>query len=517
MQELWTSALSIIQNTIPATDWETWFQGTIGLQTAGGQLIVATGDEAQYLTLKEDFVHVIRASVHAAAGENVDVEFRFEPSLQPTGEVADTAPAVRSAAQADVDPQICLFDQLDPVDVRGRAPGAHDQAALDARAAAPATDGPLFAAAWGQPISQSDAWQAVQQAPQPTRTFEQATAASGLNPAFTFNSYVVGASNEFAFSAAQAAAAQPGKVYNPLFIYGGVGLGKTHLLNAIGCTLLRRDPGTRVRYLSGEALVNDLVNSIKSGSMEDFRQRTRTDVDLLLIDDIQFIAGKDRTQDEFFHIFNALHQAGKQIVVTSDRIPLEINLLEERIKSRLSMGLIIDIKPPDFETRMAIIRRRADQLGVSIPNDVVEFLARVVRANVRELHGTLNRVATYARHRKVPVTLDIAHEQLSTIYKEELSRPTPESILKATADYYNLRTTEILGRNRTARIAQARKVAMFVARKVTGASYPELGRFFGGRDHTTVLSACDSIARELETSFEIRQTIQGIERKLGGV
>ncbi len=344
----------------------------------------------------------------------------------------------------------------------------------------------------------------------------QRAAECGLSPRFDFDSFVVGGSNEFAFEAARAVVERPAALYNPLFIYGGVGLGKTHLMNAIGIEALRQDPGLRIRYVSAEQFVNEVIESIGRGreGMEEFRHRHRVEVDMLLIDDVQFIAGKERTQEEFFHTFNALHQAGRQIVLTSDRTPQEMPALEERLVSRLTMGLLTDVQAPDYETRIAILRRKAGELGFDLPSDVVEYMARHVSSNVREMHGVLLRIGSFARHRRMPITLDVAKEQIARVVQEASPTATAESILKATCEAFGVSVRDVRGRRRTARIAQPRKVAMFLARTLTAASYPELGAFFG-RDHTTVIAAVQSIERDMDRTPALRARIENIERRLG--
>ncbi len=335
----------------------------------------------------------------------------------------------------------------------------------------------------------------------------------GLSARLDLESFVVGPSNEFAFEAASAVIENPGTLYSPLLMYGGVGLGKTHLMNAIGLDLLRRDPRLRVRYLSAETFVNELIQAIKNKQMERFRQQNRIDVDVLLVDDVQFIAGKERTQEEFFHTFNALQQGGCQIVLTSDRIPQEMPGLKDRLVSRLSMGLITDIQPPDFETRIAILERKAEALRFDIPREVIVDLAQSIRSNVRELHGALMRVGSYARHHRTPITLEIARSQLAKVLNEQRNSSNPTAILKATCAHYGVRTSDIKGRRRTARIAEPRKVAMYLSKKWTTSSYPELGRFFG-RDHTTVLHANQSVEKAIAAGNEIRTHIEAIERDL---
>jgi chromosomal replication initiator protein len=286
-------------------------------------------------------------------------------------------------------------------------------------------------------------------------------------------------------------------------------------MNAVGLGILRSRPRARVRYISSESFVNELIESIGARRMDEFRQKNRIDTDVLLIDDIQFIGGKERTQEEFFHTFNALYQAGRQIVITSDRIPQEMPELEERLMSRLSMGLLADIQPPDFETRVAILRKQAKELRFEVPTPVYEYIAQQVRSNVRELHGALLRIGTYARLRHEPISLSVAQTQLERVHRDRTGSLTPEMILKMTAETFGVTVREIKGRKRAATVATPRKVAMFLSRSYTNASFPELGAFFGGRDHTTVMSAVKSVEKLLAAGDPVRHRIEAIERRLG--
>ena len=369
-------------------------------------------------------------------------------------------------------------------------------------------------------VAQAAALDARSLAPPPAglvrpRSYAEAVRASGVAPTSRFERFVVGKSNEFAHGACQAVSEALGQLYNPLFLYGGVGLGKTHLMQAAGLAALQANPALRVRYLSAESFVNDLIASITSRDMAGFRERHRDGVDLLLIDDIQFIAGKERTQEEFFHTFNALTQSGRQIIITSDRMPHELPELQERLVSRLTMGLIVDIQPPDFETRVAILRRKAEQLGADVSLEVFSYIANTIRSNVRELHGALQRVTSYARIRRVPITVDLAREQMEHVHRERESQLTPEAVILATAEAFGVSVKEIRGRRRVATVARPRNVAMYIARKHTGASFPELGKAFGGRDHTTVMSNVKKVTKLVEAGDSIRLKVEAIERKLG--
>ncbi len=318
-----------------------------------------------------------------------------------------------------------------------------------------------------------------------------------LSPKYTFDTFVIGSGNRFAHAAAMAVAEAPARAYNPLFIYGGVGLGKTHLLQAIGHHVVHTQQLHRVAYISSEKFTNELINSIRDDRTLEFRTKYRS-VDVLLIDDIQFLAGKERTQEEFFHTFNTLHEASRQIIITSDRPPKEIPTLEDRLRSRFEWGLIADIQPPDVETRIAILRKKAELDGLSVPDEVAEFIAQRIPSNIRELEGALVRVVAYASLTRAPITVDLAAEILKELLPIPASRPiTIQMIQKAVAEHFGLRIEEMRAKRRTKGIAFPRQVAMYLARELTDASLPRIGEEFGGRDHTTVMHACERVKEAL--------------------
>jgi chromosomal replication initiator protein len=328
-----------------------------------------------------------------------------------------------------------------------------------------------------------------------------------FNPRYVFESFVVGKSNEFAHAAARAVAESPSHSYNPLFLYGGVGLGKTHLLNAIGHEILRRRPQLRVMYLAAEQFVNELINSIRFDRMPAFRERYRT-IDVLLIDDVQFLANKERTQEEFFHTFNTLYTSQKQIILSSDSSPRQIPTLEERLRSRFEWGLIADIQPPELETKVAILRRKADVEGVELPGPVAEFIARQVRSNVRELEGLLNRVLAFASLTGQPVTVDLCRETLKDILPEEHQRINGPDIIKHVARHYGLKVTEIKSKSNARQIAFPRQVAMYLCKKLTELSYPEIGKLFNDKHHSTVMYSVDKIDQLRAKDADLDRTVQ---------
>ncbi len=310
---------------------------------------------------------------------------------------------------------------------------------------------------------------------------------------YTFDTFVVGSGNRFPHAAALAVAEAPAKAYNPLFIYGGVGLGKTHLLWAIGHHVMTHKQMARVMYVSSEKFTNDLINSIRDDKTVEFRNKYRT-ADVLLIDDIQFLAGKERTQEEFFHTFNALHESSRQLIISSDRPPREIPTLEDRLRSRFEWGLIADIQPPDYETRIAILRKKAELDAIDLPDEIAQYIAQRISSNIRELEGALSRLRAHAQMSSLPLSIELATEVLREILPQTRVRPiTIPAIQRAVAEFFGIRVEEMKAKRRTKGIAFPRQVAMYLSRELTDASLPRIGEEFGGRDHTTVMHACDRV------------------------
>ena len=337
-----------------------------------------------------------------------------------------------------------------------------------------------------------------------------------LNPKYTFDSFVIGNSNRFAHAASLAVSESPAKAYNPLFIYGGVGLGKTHLMHAIGHYILNKNPKARVAYISSEKFTNELINSIKDDTNEEFRSKYRN-VDVLLIDDIQFIAGKERTQEEFFHTFNALHDANKQIILSSDRPPKEIPTLEDRLRSRFEWGLIADIQPPDFETRIAILKKKADEENLDIPNDVLGYIANTIKSNIRELEGALIRIVAFSSLTNKEISVDLALLALRDIIANKSSKAiTIEYIQEIVANYFNVTVDDLKSARRTKSITYPRQIAMYLCRKNTDNSLPKIGEEFGGRDHTTVIHAYEKISDALNKDKDplLKSDIESLYKKL---
>lgn len=330
---------------------------------------------------------------------------------------------------------------------------------------------------------------------------------STLNSRFTFDNFVIGPSNRFACAASLAVAESPAKAYNPLFIYGRVGLGKTHLIQAITHRIRQLYPEMKHCYMSSEQFTNELINAIRNRSTSQFRKKYR-EIDVLLIDDVQFIAGKESTQEEFFHTFNALHDNRKQIIITSDRPPKEITNLEERLSSRFAWGLAADIQPPDYETRVAILRKKIKNEAIRVPDDVIYFIAEQIKTNIRELEGALIRVAAYSLLEEKPVTLDMAVKTLKDMVRETARAISIDIVQKTVADFFRIPLSELRAKKRTKNIVFPRQVAMYLSRQLTAQSLPEIGNAFGGKDHTTVLHSCKKVERCLIEDREIKSIIE---------
>jgi chromosomal replication initiator protein len=336
---------------------------------------------------------------------------------------------------------------------------------------------------------------------------------SGVLEKFTFDSFVVGGSNQFAHAACKAVANQPGDHYNPLFLYGGVGLGKTHLVNAIGNQILEHDPSRRVVYLSSDSFMNELINALGRDRMEDFKARFRR-VDVLIVDDVQFLAGRERTQDEFFHTFNSLYESRRQIVLTSDKFPKQIPDLEERLRNRFEWGLIADIQPPDMETRVAILQKKAEAERIDLPHDVALFLASNIDSNVRELEGSLTRLGAFASLNKSLISVDFARQVLQNMLREKPVSITIDMIQKVVCEFYSLRLSDLRSKKRSRTVAVPRQVAMYLCRRHTNASFPSIGDRFGGRDHSTVIHAAHVVHQRMHEDPTFRAVIERIEHML---
>ena len=340
---------------------------------------------------------------------------------------------------------------------------------------------------------------------------DEPIAPASLNPKYLFSNFIEGKSNEFAAAAAKRVAENPSLSYNPLFLYGGVGLGKTHLLHAIGHEIQRSRPQLRVLYLAAEQFVNELIYSIRTDRMPAFRERYRT-IDVLMIDDVQFIAGKERTQEEFFHTFNTLYTSQKQIILSSDSSPRNIPTLEERLRSRFEWGLIADIQSPDLETKVAILQGKAASEGVQLPEEVAEFMAQQVKSNIRELEGLLNRVIAFSQLTGKPLSPALARETLKDILSEEGKRPNPNEIIKFVARHYDLKVSEIKSKSNSRQIVFPRQVAMYLCKKLTELSFPDIGKLFNDKHHSTVMYSCETVQKKRASDPDLDRTLQGFEK-----
>lgn len=452
-KQVWRAALGELQVSLSPANYETWLRDTRLVDVDEQRFRIAVPNGFAKDWLESRYRSLISQTLARIVGYSVQVEF-----------VVGTAPEV--AAEGAVDP------------------------ASEPLAAGPARPSPQVRV-------------------EPTRVGGEG-GTTFLNPRYTFSNFIVGSANRLAHAASLSVAERPGHAYNPLFLYGGVGLGKTHLMHAIGNQVIAKFPRKRVVYATSEKFTNEFITSIQQGKIDEFRARYRR-IDLLLIDDIQFIADKERTQEEFFHTFNAIHEDGKQIVLSSDRPPKAILTLEERLRSRFEWGLIADLTAPDLETRIAILRAKAEEGAVPITSDVIEFIARKVVSNIRELEGALNRMVAYASMGAMPIGIELAQAVLSNVlYNPKKRQVTPERIAKVVADYYSVPMDVLQGQKRDKAIVVPRQIAMFLMRAETDVSLLRIGAELGGRDHSTVLHACDKITREVAVNDELRREIAAV-------
>jgi chromosomal replication initiator protein len=457
-RQLWQTALGELQLLMTRANYETWLKNSEGLGFDGEVLRVGVKSPFTQEALATRFAPLVRRTLASVVGHPLEV--RYEVS---NAEALLTSPSPLFQANGLAHPR----EQLPPV-------------------SSPKTASP---------------------------TPPESRARGPLNPRYTFATYVVGGSNQLAHAAAQAVADQPARKYNPLFIYGGVGLGKTHLLHAIGNVIVER--ALQAVYVSSETFTNDLVESIREQRTDDFRQKYRR-CSLLLIDDIQFIAGREKTQEEFFHTFNAIHEGGGQIVLSSDRHPSEIRTLESRLRSRFEWGLIADIQRPDLETRIAILRSKLNGHQNAVPSEVLEFIAHKAQSNIRELEGSLNRVLAYAELHRASFCVDLAAAalQLADSSKSSSVTPGPDVVLQAVSRYYGVPMTDLRGKQRDQRIVRPRQLAMYLLRHDGQLSTPDVGRLLGGRDHTTVMHGANKIDNLLQRDPQLRGDLLAVRELL---
>lgn len=338
-------------------------------------------------------------------------------------------------------------------------------------------------------------------------------AAHVLNPAYTFDTFIIGKSNQLAHAASLAVAESTGSIYNPLFLYGGVGLGKTHLMHAVGNFVLKNTPNKKVMYVSSEAFTNDLINAIKDNRTEEFRSKYRS-IDILMVDDIQFLGGKDGMQEEFFHTFNTLYQAGKQIVLSSDRPPKELYTLEDRLRTRFESGLIADIQLPDYETRVAILKKKADQVNITIDNEIYHYVASKITSNIRELEGAIKKIVSYHNLMREDITLALAERALKDFNTSNKKAITPELVIETVEQYFNLRENDLKSSKKTRNIAYPRQMAMYIIKELTDYNLTKIGQVFGGKDHTTVIHAIRKIEQDMATDVNTKNTVEDIIKNI---
>jgi chromosomal replication initiator protein len=493
--ELWNEAVGYTREKSPAT-FDQWFCGVQFDGLTEGVLCLRARDEFVREWVDEHFVPTLADFLSGQTGLHVQVAWTIDVGMQ--------APVVERPATPSVR-------------MRALTVGANDEgpaSSMSPPSGAQATQ--------GGPSSRRDSIPVPAPAPAATpaagpRMQAVAPPIEGLNSKYTFSNFVIGPSNQLAHAASVAAAGGGGPRHNPLFLCGGTGLGKTHLVHAVAHRVRSERPGARIVYISAERFVNEFVQALQDQKMNEFRARFRERCDLLLVDDIQFLANKTQTQEEFFHAFNALHQADKQIIVTSDKYPQQLERMEERLISRFTWGLVADIQGPELETRVAILRKKAQQEGIEMADDVVIYLAQAVRSNVRELEGTLIRLAAKSSLLGRPIDMEFARQEIATASTARLNEASVDDIQRIVCHHFKLRTSDLLSKDRHKSVAFARHVAMYLCKQRLKCSFPELGRAFGNRDHTTVMSAVRKVEALRADDAEVRAHLEAIERKLGSV
>ena len=467
LNHAWYETLRMVERQVPANAFQTWLSNTRPLAQHEDTVFIGVASQFARIYIQQHFSSLLQDTLRGIWQKEVHLQFIIPPEEAMLGDEA------AAAAENPVSASQHLFPS----------------------------------GIWSKkkfPLSEQP-----RQEPEP-----EISAYQPLNPRYTFDTFVIGSSNRLAHAASLAVSEAPAKAYNPLFIYGGVGLGKTHLMHAIAHNVLRRSPKSRVMYVSSETFANEMINAIRDRRTADFRHRYRN-IDVLLVDDIQFLAGKESTQEEFFHTFNALHEANHQIVISSDRPPKEIPTLEDRLRSRFEWGLISDIQPPDLETRIAILRKKAQLEGFEFPDEVMEFIAENINTNIRELEGALIRIVAYASLHHLPIELPVAREALKNILQTSQPRKiTIQSIQEEVARHYQLEVRDLKIKKRTRAVAYPRQIAMYLCRELTDNSLPKIGEEFGGRDHTTVIHACEKIQKELKVDSQLAADIESIKKRL---
>ncbi|MFC0617311.1 chromosomal replication initiator protein DnaA [Deinococcus budaensis] len=453
-QEIWADVLGYVRKNISEVEYHTWFAPVKNLGVQEGSLVLGVRNSFAQEWFRKHYLELLEDALRSLGAQNPQVSFQVLPAVQEAMILPQDPPPAPPPARSGPGPR-------------------------QAPAAFPAEN------------------------------------RKSLNPKYTFENFVVGPNNNLAHAAALAVAESPGKAYNPLFIYGDVGLGKTHLMHAVGHYITERFPEKRIEYVSTESFTNDLINAIRDDKMTQFRNRYRS-VDLLLVDDIQFLAGKERTQEEFFHTFNALYENHKQIILSSDRPPKDIQTLEGRLRSRFEWGLITDIQSPEYETRVAILKMNAEHNRIDIPQEVLELIARQVTSNIRELEGALMRVVAFSSLNSVPFSRAVAAKALSNVFAPQEIKVEMMDVLRATAAHFNMPPDVVRGSGRVREVVVPRQVAMYLIRELTSHSLPEIGQFFG-RDHSTVMHAVSKVTEQLGRDAELTASVDALRRQMQAV
>ena len=454
IKRLWEQALTPLRSQLPKTEFETWLSPMTPVAKREGNLEVAVPNRMFASWIEQNYLSTLNTCWTVACGKPGRLKLTWEPA-QRQGE-------------------LFLKDE----------------------------NRPLQTSLFEEPREQREGTR-------PVRTHRR----RGLIGRYDFQSFVVGPSNQFARAAAEAVAGQPGTLYNPFFLFGGVGLGKTHLVNAIGNAILDSSPSSRVLFLTADSFTNQLIDSIARNRAQEFKNRMRR-VDILILDDVQFLAGRERTQEEFFHIFNALYQNGRQIILTSDKFPNEIRRVEERLCNRFGWGLVADIQSPEVETRVAILNRRAQAERIDLPREVASFIASRIDSNIRDLEGALTRISAYASLNRCEITVSLAAELLAELPCDASPETTLENIENKITVHYGLKPGELRARRRTRKVAEARQLAMYIMRTEAGASFPAIGEFLGGRDHSTVIHACQTVKKRLQFDSRFLALLETVTRRV---
>ena len=504
----WQSALLAIASKVSSHNFDLWFRPIRCVSTSGSKLFLSAPNRFIREWFETNYLAIVLDEIHKSTGDQFTVSWDVLDSPLQLAEPRPPAPQVPSAILTPS--QSAQAARTARMTSRVESPSGHGSRSSaysppsQARPRPPIAEPELPAASSGPPPAVGT----------PSSAFAANKDTPDLIAKYRFESFVIGPSNQLAAAASRAVADNPAGKYNPLFIYGGVGLGKTHLLHAIGHEIQAQHPTWRILYHKTETFMNEFIYQVRNNRIEDFRNKYRDHTDVLLMDDIQYLGGKERTQDEFFHTFNALFESHRQIVVTADKYPHEIPDLEERIRSRFQWGLIADIQPPELETRIAILAKKAEYDKIDLPDDVAYYLAAHIKSNVRELEGLLIRVAAFASLQQRQITIEFVQETLKNFLSQSSAHLTVEAVLKEVANYFNIKIADLKSSSRLASVTRPRQIAMYLSRKLCKSSYPELGQKFGGKDHTTVLSACRRVEGLLAEDVKIRSMVLEIERHL---